>query len=95
MSGRWETSAHCFMDTILTIEEIVRITRPLLHKFMSLDMPPSNKQYCSSKTKFNLLQDKKKKVARQNRFCYVTNSFLSCSKRKKHKGKMWKYVNLD
>ena len=38
----------------------------------------TNKQYCSSKTKFNLWQDKKKKVARQKGICYVTKSALPC-----------------
>jgi len=54
------------------------------------------------------MQDKKEKHARQNSFCYVTKSFLSCHKKKKYqrqmefvckanrkgaKSKIWKYAN--
>ena len=69
-------------------EIIIGKTRKRLHKSIQLDMPPSNKQYCSCKTKRKSMQGKKTKVARQNSFCYVTNSFLSCSKIKKHQRQM-------
>ena len=34
--------------------------RPLSHKFIQLDVSPSNKQYCSCKTKRKSMQDKTK-----------------------------------
>ena len=50
------------------------------------NIAPTRQNYITYKTKKKMMQDKKKKVARQNSFCYVTNSFLSCSKIKKHTG---------